>query len=185
MSHNMRNAFGCMTDTVSISQQQPRILVVLVKSRSGEYKWCLPGGRINPGETPLRAALRELREETGYTPSLHDSSAYTSQSQDTCIWVTIYDFDSVGHDGRVSIFQNARKAFQYPAETFDYGFARREGDDIRGYRWVVRDYGPERKKEQQTLRDGTYEGLELALQHDWNRPPPWWLRLARRIGLVT
>ena len=168
MSHNMRNAFGCMTDTVSISQQQPRILVVRVKSRSGEEVWALPGGRINPGETPLRAALRELREETGYTPSLHNAVVYMINSGDTCFWVTAYDFQRVGHDGRVDIFTGDRKAFQYPVETFDYGFARKEGDDSRGYRWVVRDYGGQ-KKEQQTLRDGTYEGLELAFKHEWNK----------------
>ncbi|MBG0830144.1 CoA pyrophosphatase [Planomonospora sp. ID67723] len=28
-------------------------------------QWALPGGRLDPGETPLRAALRELHEEIG------------------------------------------------------------------------------------------------------------------------
>ena len=31
-----------------------------------QYLWELPAGRLDPGETPLVAAKRELAEETGY-----------------------------------------------------------------------------------------------------------------------
>ncbi|WP_308249949.1 NUDIX hydrolase [Sphaerisporangium fuscum] len=39
-----------------------RLLLVFNRFRQG---WELPGGRIDPGETPRQAAVRELREETG------------------------------------------------------------------------------------------------------------------------
>lgn len=35
------------------------------KLRRHSGQWALPGGRLDPGETPLQAALRELEEELG------------------------------------------------------------------------------------------------------------------------
>jgi 8-oxo-dGTP pyrophosphatase MutT (NUDIX family) len=40
---------------------------VLIAKRIRPPLWSLPGGRIEPGETPEAAAIRELFEETGVT----------------------------------------------------------------------------------------------------------------------
>ena len=37
------------------------------KKRMRKVTLCLPKGTVDPGETPLEAALREVREETGIT----------------------------------------------------------------------------------------------------------------------
>lgn len=39
--------------------------------------WQMPQGGVDPGETPVEAALRELGEETGITPDLVDVVAET------------------------------------------------------------------------------------------------------------
>jgi ADP-ribose pyrophosphatase len=52
------------------SGSTPRILLERqYRHAADSYLWELPAGRIDPGEQELKAAQRELLEETGYTAS--------------------------------------------------------------------------------------------------------------------
>ena len=44
--------------------------VLLIKQNYGGRKYGVPGGAVEPGETPTEAAVREVREETGVDVSL-------------------------------------------------------------------------------------------------------------------
>ena len=50
------------------SRETPRVLLERqYRHAAGDYLWELPAGRIDEGEAELKAAQRELLEETGYT----------------------------------------------------------------------------------------------------------------------
>lgn len=57
-------------DFVTIAAVTPAMELVLLrgyKHGAGRVSLSCPGGFLEPGESPLRAAQRELAEETGYT----------------------------------------------------------------------------------------------------------------------
>jgi 8-oxo-dGTP pyrophosphatase MutT (NUDIX family) len=53
--------------TVALNAAGEVLLVRQYRYPADVFTWELPGGWINPGEEPLAAAQRELREETGAT----------------------------------------------------------------------------------------------------------------------
>ena len=52
-----------------VEQARSRVLLIRKKRGLGAGKINAPGGRIEPGETPLEAAIREVREEVRVTPT--------------------------------------------------------------------------------------------------------------------
>jgi 8-oxo-dGTP pyrophosphatase MutT (NUDIX family) len=48
-----------------VLDRRGRIALVRQRDRRGRWRWTLPKGRIDPGETAETAALREVHEESG------------------------------------------------------------------------------------------------------------------------
>src|SRR5882724_7583890 len=71
----VRHVLQCVTmsaaDTIvrvgvqAILSRDESLLLVQRARGYGKGTWCLPGGHLEPGETIVECALRELLEETG------------------------------------------------------------------------------------------------------------------------
>lgn len=70
---------------------------VLMQRRKGAHgagTWSFPGGKLDKGEEPLHAAVRELHEETGlnYEPATFGKLTFTSDlfEAEGQHWITLY-----------------------------------------------------------------------------------------------
>jgi acetyl-CoA carboxylase carboxyl transferase subunit beta len=61
-----------------IRDRTGRLLVVRRRNPPAAGSWSLPGGRVEPGETPAQAAAREVHEETGLTVAIGEQLARLS-----------------------------------------------------------------------------------------------------------
>lgn len=50
---------------LSVITDQGRVLLARRSTTEGSLSWAFPGGKVEPGETPEQAAVRETAEEVG------------------------------------------------------------------------------------------------------------------------
>lgn len=66
----LRDSFGYVLGAaVAVFDAEGRILLM---KRADNGSWCLPGGHVEPHESPADAAVREAHEETGLKVQIND-----------------------------------------------------------------------------------------------------------------
>jgi 8-oxo-dGTP diphosphatase len=58
--------------------------VLLCQQSQGHRRWGLPGGRVRQSESPVHAAVRDIREETGMETEIVDLVGIYHLTGDTC-----------------------------------------------------------------------------------------------------
>lgn len=92
--------------------------VLLVRFHDDERSWwCTPGGGIEPGETPVEAARRELREEVGLIDFEIGPCIWTRRHRGTFRGMSFDQAEEI-HVARVAAFEPVARA-------------EHESDDIR------------------------------------------------------
>lgn len=149
---NAKNAFVA----IIWRNKQPAKVFVVRDKKTG--KWMLPGGKIDRGETPKQAAMRELKEESGYDAKYMDNFTQVDSKNETVLFKTEFSFPD-DKRMRTQIFYTRGQihGIAWVQETDDYGWAQRA---TGGFKIV--DYGGNMKATQR-FRGGTISHLDLVI----------------------
>jgi 8-oxo-dGTP diphosphatase len=109
--------------TAGIIERDGQILIAQRKKGSRlEYKWELPGGKLEEGETPEECLVRELREEFGVETRI---KSFFGESKYTYSHISIdmlaYRVEYLGGEFRLNSHEQIR--WIHPSELSQFEFA--------------------------------------------------------------
>jgi 8-oxo-dGTP pyrophosphatase MutT (NUDIX family) len=115
-----------LTSRVLLFDRDDRVLLFLTAAPDSSRlpRWITPGGGVDPGETHLQAALRELEEETGLR----------LETLNGPVWSHDFDveWDSADHDtGHAEYYTTVVDAF----DPSDANWTDDERVDVTEHRW--------------------------------------------------
>ena len=148
--HNTAAATGCV-----IHSQEGVLLLVRGKEPAlGQLD--LPGGFVNPGEGALEGLLRELEEETGWTPPLPPGRPLAE------IFTLFASFPNV-YPYRGIVYNTCDLFFTLSAPELREGDLRLEAAEIAGVRFVP----PKNIDLEELAFDSTKRALRAWLDGGW------------------
>lgn len=114
------------TSRVVLVSPQRRVLLFFTQApdSSGFSRWITPGGGVDPGESHLEAAHRELFEETGQAISVHPEPVWTYSFE--------VSWDQADHThGYAEYFLAHSEEFEPSSDHW----TAEEHVDVTGWRW--------------------------------------------------
>lgn len=102
---------------VFIENEDLILLLHRQKNKSQANKWGIPGGKIEKNETPLQAAIREVKEETGFDISQQHienlGTVYIEYNERDHFVYHMFRTKLKGNPGEVKINFNEHKGFTW------------------------------------------------------------------------
>jgi ADP-ribose pyrophosphatase YjhB (NUDIX family) len=117
-------------------QSRAGVLLVRRKFEPAAGAWCVPAGFMEYGETPVRCALRELKEETGLTARITGLFGVYAGFDDPRVRAVLILYDAERVSGRLRPGDDAIEARYWPLSGLPRRIAfaahRRALDELRG-----------------------------------------------------